>query len=290
MQKKVIRLTESELRKMIENIIEEQTLGSTFTQAQIPAFNVGQQARKAVNQAAINAVKGLKETAIVIGKVTFTVVAIGGFMLFLVGAAVYKVTQVVGNAIIKLISATGRAVVKGATALGNLTIQAFNKAGLALEKGMDYVGQKLSALKDTSIGIAKWVIEQFKQFGTQVWAKILVAASGVKEFGSMLANYLKNSWATIQNQIGVAWEQASSWAKNAYNSAVQGVKNTASKIGSAVSNTANNLAQSAASAAGKTWGAIKGFLSEMYSRYVSFSDDTTSILSEAVALNGKVIL
>ena len=42
--------------------------------------------------------------------------------------------------------------------------------------------------------------------------------------------------------------------------------------------------------AGKALGAIQGFLSEIYERYLSFSNDTLSILSEGRLYNGKMIL
>ena len=55
-------------------------------------------------------------------------------------------------------------------------------------------------------------------------------------------------------------------------------------------NKANQFTQSTSNIAGKALGAIQGFLSEIYERYLSFSDNTKSILNEAVHYNGKVIL
>ena len=42
--------------------------------------------------------------------------------------------------------------------------------------------------------------------------------------------------------------------------------------------------------AAKDFGANEWLVDEMYERYLSFSDDTESILNEAIKYNGKVIL
>lgn len=290
MKKRVIRLTESELKKMIQSIIEEQTVASSFAQGKTMGMASGQQARQAVNQAATAAVKGLKETVITIGKIHFKMMVIGGAVVYLIGKGIYKVGQAAGNAILKFLSATGKAVVRAGNAISDATVQSLNAAGIALSQGMNFVNQKLASMKDSTVAIAKWAVDQFKQFGTQMWAKILVAAGGIKEFSGLVANHLKNSWASIQNQIGVAWDQASNWARGAFNTATQAVKNTANQIGTAVKNKASQFAQSAARGLGNVMGGIQGFLQEMYERYLSFSNDTETILSEAIAFNGKEIL
>jgi hypothetical protein len=301
MKRKVIQLKESELKRLISKIIEEQTASNAFTQGQTLGMVQGQQARKAVNQVASNAVKGLKETVVTILKVSFKIVIIGGAVVYLIGNGIYKIGAAAHNAILKFIAASGKAVIKTFNQISQNTINSFNKIGVAFDKGMNVVNQKLATLKDSTVSIAKWAINSFKQFGTQQWAKVLVAAAGIKEFAGLVGDHLKNSWASIQNQVGVAWDQASNWAKGQYNAAVQGVKNTANaavqgaknvynQTTNAIKNKAGEFAQSAANVAGKTLGAIQGFLSEMYERYLSFSNDTESILSEAVAFNGKEIL
>jgi len=95
----------------------------------------------------------------------------------------------------------------------------------------------------------------------------------------------------------VAWENASSWASGVYNKAKQGLSdvgtaigNKARQVGTAIGDKANQIAQGVSNFAGKALGGIQGFLQEMYERYLSFSDDSKSILNEAVHYNGKVIL
>lgn len=291
MKKRVIHLNESELRQLISKIIEEQqTVSGAYSQGKTAGLTQGQQARQAVNKAALSGAKAIKETIITIGKYTFKVVIIGAAVVYLIGNAIYKVSQAASNAILKFLSATGKAAVKAGTQASDATMQGLKAAGIAIEKGGQYIQQQVNALRDSSAAMGQWVINLFKQFGTQAWAKILVAAGGIQELSAMLGNYLKNSWASIQNQVGVTWDNASKWASGAFNKAKQTVSNTANQIGTAVKNKAGELARSAASGLGSAIGSIQGFLQEMYERYHSFSNDTLSILSEAKSYNGKVIL
>jgi hypothetical protein len=297
MKRKVIQLKESELKKLISKIIEEQSVSNAFTQGQTLGMVQGQQARQAVNQVASKTaqafkqgatavLRGMTETVIAIGKIQIKVVIYGAAVVFLIGTALYRVGQVAANAIFKFLAATGKAVISAKKAAGQAVANSLKAAGIAIEKGAQVVGQQLNAMKDSTFAIAKYVVDSFKQFGVQLWAKVLIAAGGIKEFSSLLGSYLKTSWGTIQNKIGVAWENAANWASGAFKS----VQNTANQIGNAVKNKASQFAQSAANVAGNTLGSIQGFLSEMYERYLSFSNDTLSILSEGRSYNGKIIL
>lgn len=294
MKRKIIHLTESDLRKLISKIIEEQTMTSSFNQGQQLGMVQGQQARQAVNQAAVAISKGMKETIITVGKFSFKVVVCGAVVVFLIAKTLFKVQQAAANAILKFISATGKAVVKQLAQVTQATLDSLKLAGIAIEKGLQYVEQQFTSLRDQTVSVAKWSINLFKQFNSQIFAKVLIAAAGIKEFSSMLGDFLKTSWSSIQNQIGVTWENASNWAKGAFKSAAQKVQNTASQLGQSVvrgvQNTASQLGQSVAKGVGNVVGGIQGFLSEMYERYLSFSSNTISILSEATSYNGKLIL
>lgn len=294
MKRKIIHLTESDLRKLISKIIEEQSVSTSFNQGKQMGMVQGQQARQAVNQAAIAVSKGMKETTITVGKFSFKVIIYGAVVVFLIGKTLFKIQQAAANAILKFLSATGKSVVKQYTQATQATLDSLKLAGIAIEKGSQYVGQQFASLRDQTVSVAKWSVNLFKQFGSQTFAKVLIAAAGIKEFSSMLGDFLKTSWSSIQNQIGVTWENASNWAKGAFKSAAQKVQNTASQLGQSVArgvqNTASQLGQSVAKGVGNVVGGIKGFLSEMYERYISFSTNTISILSEAKSYNGKLIL
>ena len=308
MKRRVIQLKESELKQLISRIIEEQTAASAFTQGQQAGQVAGQQARQVVNKAANQAVtavkqgantviKGVTETVVTFAKVTFKIVIYGAAVVFVIGDTIFKVGAAIGNAIIKFLASSGQAIFKRGEVMAQNTIAAFRKAGIALEKGAQWVGQQLSSLKDSSLAIGKWLIDHARSLGTTLYAKFLVGMAGIKELGATFGNYLKNGWASIQKSVGVAWENASNWASGMYNKAKEGlanvgtaISNKASQVGTAIGNKANQIAQGVSNLAGKAWGGIQGFLQEMYERYHSFSDNTKSILNEAVHYNGKVIL
>lgn len=286
---KIVRITESQLRSIIHKVIEEQ--GSSASQTVMdPAkyFNTNsgvsneksQQARQVVNKATMDTVKVMKQTVVTIGKVTFTIVIGVGVTIFLIGKGIYKVSEAIGNSIIKFLSATGKAVMKAATQLSSAVTTALQSMGVAIDKGLEATKKSLISLKDSSVSIIKWVIGQFKSFGVQVWAKILIGASQIKEFGQSVISWLGQQWSMIQKQIGVTWDKAASWASGAFNNLKQGASNLAA-----------NAVNKAAGAAGSAWGAITGFLSEMFERLLSFKGTTTNeILSEAIQFNGKSIL
>lgn len=297
MKRKVIQLKESELKQLISRIIEEQTASAAFTQGQQAGQVAGQQARQVVNKAATQAVtavkqgantviKGVTETVVTFAKTTFKIVIYGAAVVFVIGEAIFKVGAAIGNAIIKFLASTSMAVFKRGQVIAQDTIAAFRKAGIALEKGAQWVGQQLASLKDSAFTVGKYIIDSARALGTAAYAKFLVGMAGIKELGATFGNYLKSSWASIQKSIGVAWENASNWASGMYNKAKQGLQN----VGTAIGNKANQIAQGVSGFAGKTLGAIQGFLQEMYERYLLFSNDTKSILNEAVHYNGKVIL
>ena len=302
MKKRVITLTESDLIRIIEKVISEQdTISGNFqqgTQKGVQARqtvnkvvgNVAQGAKKvgtAAVQAGAATLQGAKQVAITIGKVTFYSVITGGVVVFLIGKGIYKVSAAVGNAIIKFLAATGKATVSAATAVGQKALGGLQAAGIAIGKGAQFVAQQLGQMKDSTVSFVKWMINQFKQFGTAAWAKILVAASQVKEWGSALAGFLKQSWNTIASKVGVAWDQAANWASGKLTQIKQGVQNAASAVKSGVQNVANK----AANVAGNLWGGVKGFFTEMFERYLSFEGtNILEIISEAKAYNGKSIL
>ncbi len=112
-------------------------------------------------------------------------------------------------------------------------------------------------------------------------------AAAIAGLGQQLGGWLQSQWTSIQKEIGVAWNQAKSWASGALKSAGQAISNAASSVKQGVANAANTVA----GAAGKAAGWLQGFLSELFNRFVSFKgNDMMSILSEARQYNGKAIV
>lgn len=286
---KIVRLTESQLKGLINKVIEEQNLsvGQNFQQGMQSTQASGQQAKQAVVNAAADVAKAGKQVVVKIGNVVITVITFGAAVVWLIGKGVYKLTAVIGNALLKLITSTGKAVVGGATLIGNSTLNGLKAAGVAIDKGVKTVGQQLNSLKDSTISIGKWLIGVMKQFGTQIWAKVLAGASAISGIGQQIGGWLKSQWDGIANAVGVQWDQAKSWATGALKSAGQAISNAASSIKSG----ATNLANTASNYAGKAAGWLKGFLSELFNRFVGFKgEDVMSILSEAKQYNGKSIV
>jgi hypothetical protein len=297
---KTVKLTEGELKKIIEKIISEQSLavGQNFQQGQQVGQVAGQQARQVVNKAvktgaqavqnaSVQVAKFGKQVVVTIGKVAFNVVIYGAATVFLIGKGVYKVSAAIGNALLKFLAASGKAVVSGATSIGNAALSGLKAGGIAIEKGAQFVGTQLSGLADSGMSIVKWVLNQFKQFGVAVWGSLLIGATKVKEWAGALGAWIKQQYDTIASQIGVAFNDAVAGVKNMANKAASSVKSGLQKAGQVGANIANSVSNTA----GKIWGGMKGFLQEFFERFNSFKGtDTLTILSESVKYNGLTIL
>lgn len=296
MSRKVVHITESQLKRLIEKVIEEQAvsntdgnfhMGQSYKQSAQSTQASGKAAQQAVANAAAEVARAGKQVLIKIGNITIKAITYGAAVIWLIGKGVYKLTAAIANSLIKLITATGKAVVSAATALDTMAVNGLRAAGIAIEKGAKWVGQQLNSLKDSTVAVGKWIIGAMKQFGAKVWAKVLAGAAAIAGLGQQLGGWLKSQWTSIQKEVGVAWEQAKSWASGALKSAGQAISNAASNVKQGVANAANTVA----SAAGKAAGWLQGFLSELFNRFVSFKgDDMISILSEARQYNGKAIV
>jgi len=296
MSRKVVHITESQLKRLIEKVIEEQSvsntdgnfhMGQSYKQGAQSTQASGKAAQQAVANAAAEVARAGKQVLIKIGNITITAITYGAAVVWLIGKGVYKLTAAIANSLLKLITATGKAVVGAASALGTVAINGLKAAGIAIEKGAKWVGQQLNSLKDSTVAVGKWLIGAMKQFGAKVWAKVLAGAAAIAGLGQQLGGWLQSQWTSIQKEIGVAWNQAKSWASGALKSAGQAISNAASNVKQGVANAANPVA----GAAGKAAGWLQGFLSELFNRFVSFKgNDMMSILSEARQYNGKAIV
>lgn len=301
---KKIQLTETELKKVIEKIIEEQlNLSQNYQQGQQQAIKnqTGVQAAKNIHNAAVAAFNGVKQTVVKIGNVAFTIVVYGAATVWLIGKGIYKVTQAVSGALLKLISATGKAVISAGQAVGQATIAAFQAAGVMIEKGAQAVGQFLTGLKDGTVSAAKWLINSCKSLGASIWGKILIGVGTIKELAGALGGWAKQQYDSIAQSLGVAWDTAVNAARKGYDALKQGVTNVANKISDTASNVYNNVKQGAtnfannvAKTAGNITQGAKNFwnnLFEMIERWVSMDGmNHSQILSESIKFNGKVIL
>jgi hypothetical protein len=308
--KKKILVTESELVRIINRIISEQQPGPVAASPSSKGLNLrqnvvtgygnqgaqqsGQKAKQAVVQTASKVLQAGKQVTIKIGNTVLNVVTIGGAVLWLIGESVFKISSAISNEILKLLTSTGKVVVGAATQLSQQSSQALTKAGIALNKGAEYVAKQVSSMADSSMKAVTYVLDLMKQFGAKTWAQILAGASALAALKGQLDNWLKSKWAGIQNQVGMAWDQAKASASGAFQTA----KDYAGKVGSSISNKASQIKQGAtdfankaANYAGQAGAWLKGFMSELFNRYHSFQgNDLISVLSEARQFNGKAII
>jgi hypothetical protein len=294
--KQKLRLTESDLIRLVERIIQEQQ--TSYQAGQVAGQAAGQATKQAVGQAATavkqaavsgaqQVMKAGKQAIITLGKIQFTIITYQLAVVWLIGKGVYKIAKATSDALLKLLASTGKLVVGGLTQLGQKTIDGLKAGGILIDKGAQYVGQQFNSLKDSSLTLAKWIIGQAKQFGANVYAAVLSGASKIGAIANLVGDYLKQQWTGIQNQVGKTWEQAKSMASGAYQSA----KKTAQNVGSKIYKTAGDIGGSVSRAAGNVTGFLGGLMSEMFERYFSFEGETTlDILSEARKFNGKSLI
>jgi hypothetical protein len=286
--KRTLHLSESELITLIQKIInEQQTMGQSYEKGKQTGTATGQQARQSVNKAAMEVAKVGKQVVIKIGNTVLTVVTYSAAVLWLIGDTIYKVSAAVSQQLIKLLSATGKVVVGAAQSLGQGVLNAMRKADIAVDKGGQFVGKQLQSMADSTVNAAKWLLTQCKQLGVKAWAGILAGASKIEGIKDQLAGWLASQWKSIQNQVGVAWDQAKNMASGAIQSAKAGVQSAASNIKAGAQAIGNKVADYA----GRASGFLQGFLNEMFKRIFSYQSNTViGVLTESSKFNNRRII
>jgi len=285
--KKVVKITERDLNRLIKKILHEQSLGQSYDKGKSMGYVSGQQAQQAVKRIASDVASVGKQVAIKIGKtlvyVVLMPVAIVGGVLWLIGKGVYKVSVAVHNALIKLLSTVKGVVISAATELKEIAINTLTAAGIMLDKGLKYVSAQLKNLKDYTISIVKWIVGQMKQFGVQVYAAFLVGLGNIKEIAAQVESFLASEWKNIQAQVGMAWDKAKGYGTQIMSGIKSGVQNLAQK--------GKQAAGKLSDYAGRASGFLQGMLAEMFSRYLSFiGDSPIEILNEAKLYNNNKVL
>jgi hypothetical protein len=304
-----LKIDNSKFNKLVENklgnvkpILSEQS--TTANQSISQQFQQGKEQGKQSGRVAAQNVKtfvkqglsGAKEIVIKIGKIAFKAIILQGAFIFLIGKGLYKVGEVLGNALIKFLSATKQAVISGAQAVSDTTsnaITAIAQTAVAADRWVNEKGKAVGAwigsMQDKAYSVITWSLNQMKQFGIAQWAKFLIMAAGVKEFGSSIANWCKQQYTTVASQIGATWDQAKSAATKGLNYAAQQGQKAVKAVSGGVQSFLGDVS--------KTAGQVTGFLGglfgesvEFYSIYNSFnSSDTLGIITECQKYNVKVI-
>lgn len=236
---KVIRLTESDLIRIVKRIVSED-----YASAQQAAMQTGQQhqqqlkagvqkvgtavktgAQKA-GAAVVQGVKTVVKQTIKIGTFVLTLYIAGGIFLFKLGQAAFKLVADLGKKVISFLSALG------------------------------------TSIKGIVVSAAQSVKENVTSF-------IQSASTNIAEFFKTLWGYIKslgNAAYVAAIQLGAKikeiWSYIGSWASGIYNKAVNYAKQKAQQIGTAVSNTAKSIWDKASSMAGSAVGYMQGLFSE----------------------------
>lgn len=287
-------ISESEKQRILELHNNFKSTINEQNAAYAAGQKIGGQAAKATKQAikgvANDVYNTLKQITITIGNVVITLIVGTGVVLYLIAETFHKVGVAASNALIKLLTATQKVVVGAAQALKNDVIQKLTAAGVLLDKGLQFVKQKLTSMKDNIIGVAKWCISQMKQFGFKIYAQILVGASQIKEFGAQIANWVSSQWGTIQDKIGIAWNQAKNMGMQAIQNVKQKVQKGVQQVKQGIKQGVQNVGNKIAKGAGAVTGFVKGIF-EYFERLFSFeATDTMGLLRECMKYNGREII
>jgi hypothetical protein len=285
--KKIVILKESDLVKIIKNLIEEQDISQKFQAGQKIGQVAGKQGKEMIVKGANQLIQKGKEILITIGGYAITIVVLPFAVVWNIGGKIFKLGRLASDALLKLLSSTGKVVVGTAKQITQSSINALKTVGITIDKGYEFVKQQIGNLKDSAISVAKFAINKMKKFGTKIYASVLIGASKIQGLGQQLGSWLSSQWNTIAQKVGATWNDAKNWAANQINNIKDAVSGAVSSVKKGVS----DLAGGVANKAGQAFGAIQGFLGEMLYRMLSFeSNDTLSILSEARQYNYNPII
>jgi hypothetical protein len=285
--KKIVILKESDLVKIIKNLIEEQDISQKFQAGQKRGQVAGKQAKETIVKGANQLIQKGKEILITIGGYAITIIVLPFAVVWNIGGKIFKLGRLASDSLLKLLSSTGKVVVGTAKQITQSSINALKAAGIMIDKGYEFVKQQIGNLKDSAISVAKFAINKMKKFGTKIYASVLIGASKIQGLGQQLGSWLSSQWNTIAQKVGATWNNAKNWAANQINNIKDAVSGAVSSVKKGVSDLAGGIANKA----GQAFGAIQGFLGEMLYRMLSFeSNDTLSILSEARQYNYNPII
>lgn len=225
--KKVIRLTESDLSRIVTRVISEQN--QSFTTGFKQGKSAGKQTQQAVKGAVKQAgqfVKGATEQTIKIAGQTIKGVFVGGVVVFILAGKAIKVGLDIGKKIFSFLGSLGKQfgsiVVGGAKSVANFAQATLTKAS-----------SNVADLFTT-------IFNMIKKLGSKAYAAALSMASKISDI----------------------WKNISSWATGALKSAYSSVKKVAGDVTKKVSDVAGSAYNQASKVAGNVGGYVSGLFSE----------------------------
>lgn len=225
---KVVRLTESDLARIVRRVISEQK-NQSFTQGYQQGQSAGKQTQQAVKGAVKQAgqfVKGATEQVITIAGQTIKGVFVGGLVVFILGGRAIKVGADVGKKILSFLGSLGKT-------FGNIVVSGAKSVGNFAKNTIDKASTDVKFLYNT-------IFNMIKKVGGNVYSAALKAAS----------------------KIGDIWNNISSWATGALKSAYSSAKKVASDVYNKASDVAGSVYNQASQIAGNVGGFVSGLFNE----------------------------
>jgi len=225
--KKVIRLTESDLTRIVERVIFEQN--QSFTKGFNQGKTAGKQTQQSVKGALKNAgqfIKGVAEQTIKIGGQVIKTFVVGNVVVFMLAGKTIKVGLDLGKKIVSFLGSlakqVGGVVVSAAKTVGNFAQSTLNKAAT-----------NVSSLFTS-------IFDMIKKLGNKAYLTVLSLAS----------------------KIGDIWKYISNWASNALKSAYGTVKKGVTDAANKAYNVGKSVYDQASGIAGNVGGYVSGLFSE----------------------------
>jgi hypothetical protein len=266
-----MKTTKRELRQLIKQIIQEQSVSQSYQKGVGTGTAQGQATKQAIT-GQINELSRIgKEYLIKFAGLAWKVVtvSIGGALVtyWVIRDVAYKINNTVHTELIKFFKASYNMTVDAAQAVMAGTINAFKAAQI-------YTMEQYQNAKDQTAAVCKFAIDLGSRLGKATYAQILAGISTISAINNYVSAWLGQQWTTVQNTVKMTWDEAKKQGQNLYNYLKSGAKSAA--------NYGANLV-------GQASGFVQGLM-EIFERYLSFTSNTVSgVLREARDINFTIL-
>jgi len=210
--KRIVRLTESDLTRIVKRIISEQN------QSYSKGYNQGQTAGKQTQQAVKGAVKqagqfvkGATEQVITIAGQSIKAVFVGGLVVFILAGRAIKVGLDVGKKILSFLGSLGKQ-------FGNIVVSGAKSVGNFAKNTIDKAATDVKFLYNTIFGMLKKV-------GGKLYSGALEMASKINDIWNNISSWASGALKSVKKAVGDVYNTASNAVGSAYNQASQVVGN-----------------------------------------------------------------
>lgn len=191
---KVIRLTESDLIKIVKRVISEDNKPTG-------AYKTGQQVGKTIKNVVLQTIQ--------IGKTILKAYVVGVFMVFIIYGKLFKLALEIGKKVLSFLASlakqVGGIVISGAKKVADFAVDRFNKAV------QDYVAFFNS------------LFNVIKSLGAKAWAAALSLASKIGEIWKYISSWASKALQSAIATVKKVGQDIVGGVKDAYNTASDAV-------------------------------------------------------------------